>query len=75
MHSVIQERKYHYERCHFAICEFCYWTATMLDMDNDNRNSCPMCVNKILELIPLNKNEKYYYKTDSKRGLDIELKR
>lgn len=75
MNSVIQEEKYDYSNRHFAICESCYWTATIFEMNSQNKHSCPACPNKLLALIPLCKNEQYFYEIDSKRGLDIEFTR
>jgi hypothetical protein len=74
MHSVIQE-KYDNSNRHFAICESCYWTATIFETNSQNRYSCPACPNKNLALIPLAKNEQYFYEMDSKRGLNIEFSR
>lgn len=74
MHSVIQE-KFDYNNRHFAICEYCYWTATIFGMNSINKHSCPICHDKLLALIPLSKNDQYFYEIDSKHGLDIRFTR
>lgn len=72
MHSVIQE-KYDNSNRHFAICESCYWTATIFKINSQNKHLCPACPNKALALIPLCKNEQYFYEIDSKRALDVDF--
>jgi hypothetical protein len=75
MSLVIEGKKYNYTDRHFAICESCYWTATLFEMKSENKLSCPACRNKLVTLIPLSKNEQYFYAIDSKCGLDMEFTR
>ena len=69
---------YQYER-QFAICESCFWCATIfqrLDVSNNNSDSgeqCPLCKNKSISLVPLAKDEGYTIAIECKRGLEIEF--
>jgi hypothetical protein len=73
---------YQYER-RFAICESCFWCATIfqrLDVSNNNSDSreqqqkiCPLCKNKSISLVPLAKDEEYTIAIEGKRGLEIEF--
>ena len=36
---------------------------------------CPLCPGKKLELIPVNLNEKYEYRLEPNKGLEIEFSR
>jgi hypothetical protein len=38
-------------RGYFAICEFCYWSATILR--NRGKVACPLCIDSSVSLIPL----------------------
>jgi hypothetical protein len=55
---------YEYER-QFAICESCFWCATIFYKADNNTNNndslqqrqiCPLCKNKSVSLIPLAKD-------------------
>jgi|RhiMetdeSRZDD1v2_1073273.scaffolds.fasta_scaffold620839_2 hypothetical protein len=73
VHTVILEKKYDYQNRVFALCESCYWTATIcLKIE---RFQCPICLGKDVALIPLNLDEKYEYKFEPKQGLQIEFSR
>jgi hypothetical protein len=70
---------YEYER-QFAICELCFWCATIfqkIDIHGSNNNSlqqrqiCPICKNKSISLIPLAKDEGYTIAMEGKRGLEM----
>jgi hypothetical protein len=79
---------YEYE-CQFAICESCFWCATIfhkaikveqeeyiIDGSSDNnlqQQICPTCKNKSISLIPLAKDEIYTIVMERKRGLEIEF--
>ena len=69
---------YKYER-QFAICESCFWCATIfqrLDVSNNNsdsREQCQLCKNKSISLVPLAKDEGYTIAIEGKRGLEIEF--
>ena len=58
---------YEYER-QFAICESCFWSATIFQKADNNSNNndslqqpqmCTLCKNKSISLIPLVKDEGY----------------
>ena len=55
----------------FALCESCYWTATIFTKIENYQ--CPVCKTKDIALIPLNLDEKYEYKFKPKQGLDIKF--
>jgi hypothetical protein len=71
MHTVILEKKYNYQNRLFALCESCYWTATIFTKIENYQ--CPVCKSKDIALIPLNTDEKYEYKFKLKQGLDIKF--
>jgi hypothetical protein len=64
MYSVVLQRKYDYHNRSFALCESCYWTATIFM--KIERFQCPICLGKDVALIPLNLDGKYEYKFESK---------
>lgn len=55
----------------FALCESCFWIATVLDTSNHNRMLCPSCSRKNLALIPLAANESYSYEFSEDGGVDV----
>ena len=64
----------------FAICESCFWCATVfqrLDVSSNNNSDgfqlCPLCKNKSISLVPLAKDEGYTIAIEGKRGLEIEF--
>jgi hypothetical protein len=68
----------------FALCESCFWAATILyNSTNNNHNDgatdkyilqvCPVCKNDTMSLIPLEKEEAYQISLGSKRGLEIQF--
>jgi hypothetical protein len=66
----------------FAICESCFWCATIFQkLDASSNDSdrlqqqqiCSLCENKSISLIPLAKDEGYTIAIESKRGLEIEF--
>jgi hypothetical protein len=67
----------------FAICESCFWCATIFQKadsnssNNDNslqqQKICPLCKNKSVSLIPLAKDEGYAIAMENKRGVEIEF--
>jgi hypothetical protein len=72
---------YQYER-QFAICESCFWCATIFQKLNtsniiidslEQHQICPLCKNKSMSLIPLAKDEGYTIAMEDKRGLEIEF--
>ncbi len=61
--------------CQFALCESCFWSATLLDSRQEinivNLCECPACSNKNISLIPLAKDEIYKLSLTPKGGLDM----
>src|SRR5919202_422611 len=77
---------YEYE-CQFAICESCFWCATIFHKavvkqehqeytigTSNNFQTCPACKNKNISLTTLAKDEMYRISMESKRGLNRVLK-
>lgn len=56
---------------HFALCESCFWSATMLQIKQDV--SCPVCRDGFVSLIPLGINESYLLNMSPKAGLEISF--
>jgi hypothetical protein len=56
---------------HFALCESCFWTATILKVQE--QVACPMCVNGSVSLIPLAVNEQYRIKLEPGAGLELSF--
>ncbi len=71
MYTVILEREYDHKNRFFALCERCYWTATILK--EVESYACPVCNSLEIALIPLSQNEKYEYDWNSKQGLQIRF--
>jgi hypothetical protein len=71
MSTVILEKKSDYQNRLFALCESCYWTATFFTKLESYE--CPVCQSRDIALIPLNRDEKYDYKYELKRGLQINF--
>jgi hypothetical protein len=79
---------YEYEH-QFAICESCFWCATIFHKaikeeqeeyiiegssnNNLQQQICPTCKNKSISLIPLAKDEIYTIAMEGKGGLEIEF--
>lgn len=62
--------------CYFALCESCYWSATILSSHPDiDIEHCPVCSGDgMLSLIPLNIDESYRIALSS-RGIEMEFAR
>jgi hypothetical protein len=71
MYTVILEREYDPRNRIFALCEKCYWTATILRCVEHYQ--CPICHDKEISLIPIAKGEKYEYSLEPKQGLQIKF--
>jgi hypothetical protein len=56
---------------HFALCESCFWSATILKMKE--YIACPTCADSIVSLIPLTTNESYRLKLSQASGLEISF--
>ncbi len=63
--------------CHFALCESCFWSATIFKSDKKQEhktNACPVCFNdSSVSLIPLAKDEVYELSIRSKGGLEMKF--
>ena len=64
----------------FAICESCFWCATIFHTSDERSNNsqqqqqrCPICENKSVSLTPLAKDEGYKIAMEPKRRLEIEF--
>jgi hypothetical protein len=71
MYTVILEREYNYKNRFFALCEECYWTATILKEVESCQ--CPVCLTDQVALIPISKDEKYEYSLEPIQGLQIKF--
>jgi hypothetical protein len=71
VHTIILERKYDYQNRLFALCESCYWTATIFMKIESYQ--CPVCQSNDVALMPLNLDEKYEYRFEPKQGLQIKF--
>ena len=62
---------------HFALCESCFWSATIFTSDKkqeQNINTCPICFKENnISLIPLTKDKVYELSTRSKGGLEMKF--
>jgi len=57
--SFIEKPKTENTQRYFAICDFCYWSATILPSHRSGDiEDCPLCSER-LSLIPLNVDETY----------------
>jgi hypothetical protein len=62
----------------FALCESCFWSATILRSRERNVhiiNSCPICSSDSISLIPLTNDDVYELRFRSKGGLEIKFSR
>jgi hypothetical protein len=71
MSELILDKRYDYQNRVFALCESCYWTATIFMKIETFQ--CPICLSKDVALMPLNLDEKYEYKFEPKQGLEIKF--
>ena len=71
MYTVILAKEYNYKNRLFALCEKCYWTATILR--EIQTCVCAVCHSNKVALIPLGYDEMYEYSLDSKQGLEIKF--
>lgn len=56
----------------FALCESCYWSASMLEIaESSCFHSCPVCFGKNMAFIPLASDESYMYQLSEKRDLEL----
>ena len=71
MSAVILAKEYTYRYRFFALCEKCYWTATILKKVEICQ--CPVCHSDEVALIPLGNDERYEYSLEPNQGLDIRF--
>ncbi len=56
---------------HFALCESCFWSATILKMKEPI--ACPTCPDSSVSLIPLAADEQYRIDLGSNAGLELSF--
>ena len=56
----------------FALCESCFWSATLL---YERDVSCPSCPGSSVSLIPLAKDEEYRLMVSPSTGLEMSFSR
>ena len=71
MYTVILEREYDHRNRFFALCEKCYWTATILKKVESCQ--CPVCLGEEVALIPLCKDEKYEYSLEPRARITDKI--
>jgi hypothetical protein len=71
MYTVILAKGNNYRNRLFALCEKCYWTATILK--EVETFQCPVCRSDEVALIPLDNDERYEYSLEPKEGLQIKF--
>lgn len=54
---------------HFALCESCFWSATILRPKENV--ACPACPDSSVSLIPLAVDEQYRIKLGAGAGLEL----
>ena len=60
----------------FALCESCFWSATILNSTQKNIriiNYCPVCSSNNVSLIPLANDDIYNMNISSKGGLELRF--
>ena len=73
-----KNKNYITDKRHFALCESCFWSATIFksDIQEHKTNTCPDCFNdNSISLIPLTKDEVYELSVRSKGGLEMKFSR
>ena len=71
MFKVVLEREYDSRNRIFALCEKCYWTASILKKVESYQ--CPVCRGKEVALIPLCRDEKYEYSLKPGQGMQVKF--
>jgi hypothetical protein len=62
----------------FLLCETCFWSATIFKPTRKAAtiiNSCPVCSNSNISIIPLTNDEVYELFIGAKGGLEIKFSR
>jgi len=70
MYTVL-EREYDSRNRILALCEKCYWTATVLKKVETCQ--CPVCLSQDVAMIPLGNDEQYEYSLEPTQGLQIKF--
>lgn len=72
MHTLMEKSKLDNSAAtHFALCESCFWSATILRMEK--QVICPACTDSEVSLIPLAIDEQYKIKLGSSAGLELSF--
>jgi hypothetical protein len=76
--QLVQRVQYDYttDNRHFALCESCFWSATIFKSvtQEHKTNTCPVCFNNnSISLIPLTKDEVYELYVRPKGGLEMKF--
>jgi hypothetical protein len=69
MQEIIQEGR----RVLFALCQSCYWTASLLGTPESKFAACPVCLEKSVEFLPITRNEIYRFTVTEERGLELHF--
>ena len=77
INSLVQQLKAksnYYNSRQFALCESCFWSATILESRRYDIDVCPLCSSEKMSLIPLAKDEIYELSFRSNGGgLDMRF--
>jgi hypothetical protein len=57
----------------FALCQSCYWTASLLGYPKSLFDKCPACSEEYLEFFPLANNESYRVQITADRGVEFHF--
>ena len=71
MSTVILAKEYNCRNRLFALCEKCYWTATILKKVETCQ--CTVCHSDEVSLIPIGNDEMYEYSLEPEQGLQIKF--
>jgi hypothetical protein len=58
---------------YFVICNYCYWCASYLGIDNSNVHRCYACSSPDTELIPIGIDESFRIDYCRTRGIELEF--
>jgi hypothetical protein len=73
-----QVKRSYATNCQFALCESCFWSATILRPGEGNvhgTNSCPICSSDNISVLPLTSDDVNELDVRSKVGLEIKFSR
>ena len=63
-------------KSHFALCESCFWSASVIRSDSLREGSqCPVCNHAQLALMPIQADEAYRVELSSSRGVEVSFSR